>query len=230
MWLLPASLIAVSQKYQQELRWGEGYLPVYVQYFGVILVALGLLMRWRGGVIFSPSGRHWRSVACAVLASCLLVNIHDNRLVVEQANIELHYRRSALVEALSRGILAEVPEGATLVIADRYSYNPRPGVTSPLRGWSRAFRWKNAALVLQFSGKRLRVVEEEAVTSKLPAADAPKETFLLEIRSYPDQLKEKRGYVVLSEVVRIAAGPSGEVRFALRRRLSTSRPSSKSSG
>jgi hypothetical protein len=223
-WLLPACLIALSQKYQQELRWGEGYLPVYVQYFGVILVALGVLMRWRGGAAFSPSGRRWRTVTCALLASCLLVNTCDNRLVVEQANIELHYRRSALVEALSRGILAPVREGATLVIADRYSYNPRPGVASPLRGWSRAFPWKSAALVLQSSGRRLRVLEEEAATSALRAEDEPRNTFLLEIRSYPDHLKEKTGYVVLSEVVRIAADTPGKVRFALRRRLSTSRP------
>lgn len=37
--IFPASVISFSSKYQAELVWGNGYLPVYIQYFGVATAA-----------------------------------------------------------------------------------------------------------------------------------------------------------------------------------------------
>jgi hypothetical protein len=38
--VLPAVLVALSPKYQGEILWGKGYIPVYVSYFGVALLLL----------------------------------------------------------------------------------------------------------------------------------------------------------------------------------------------
>lgn len=43
IWLAPAALIAITVKYQGELRWGTGYIPRFLQIFGVALLMLGLL-------------------------------------------------------------------------------------------------------------------------------------------------------------------------------------------
>lgn len=42
IWLTPAVLMAMSGKYQTELRWGTGYIPRYLQTFGIALLLLGL--------------------------------------------------------------------------------------------------------------------------------------------------------------------------------------------
>jgi hypothetical protein len=46
LWLSPALVIAVSAKYQSELRWGIGYLPRYLSSFGLVLVIMGMMRRF----------------------------------------------------------------------------------------------------------------------------------------------------------------------------------------
>jgi hypothetical protein len=53
IWLAPPLVIAISAKYQGELRWGIGYLPRYLQNFGLVLVTVaiaGKALTKRGGL------------------------------------------------------------------------------------------------------------------------------------------------------------------------------------
>lgn len=91
VWLAPALLIAISSKYQTELRWGFGYLPRYLGNFGLTLVLLGLFGRFlatRRGlisaaslalVVFAFNIRYFGKLNRDFAASNLLCNVVGDR-------------------------------------------------------------------------------------------------------------------------------------------------------
>jgi hypothetical protein len=215
--VFPALMISLSVKYQNEFMPGIGYLPVYIQYFGMALLAIWLLLKLR-----SKLAAKWQQVLrvtlCAGLSLCFLIAVESNRLVVDEANILLHYRRLALVKALQDGILAQVPENAGLLILDEYSYDPLPAVQSPLRDWVRAYPWRNRALIYQYSGKKLAVMNDLNEVAKMVSAapiegKSESDMFLLKIQSYPNAMARKVGYVVLSKMDNVTVDASGIVQY-----------------
>jgi len=166
--LLVALLISFSAKYQAELHlgdgsWGLGYLPVYPQALGGVLVALGVLMAALRRL--SPRGALWAKIASGVMILAVMVPVYGatlaaNRKVSEQSNIDLHFRRQSLVLALEAGVLGDLPEGSRLLLLDEYTPRPyAPRLRSDLQGWSRSYRWRNSAFVKVHSGKTLRVCD-----------------------------------------------------------------------
>jgi hypothetical protein len=192
-WTLPALLVSLSQKYQQVVRFGTGYLTVYVEYFGV-----GLVLAWAAAQLLAvlPGGVPVRVLGAAVwagaLATLALVQFAANDWVVRYVEYEPYLRRN-LEKGLAAGLIAEVPEGATLLFECpgddwwRYVYNPY--------------------FVCRHGGKRLRVAwsehgREDVTGSSLvypsdprPLPEAPV-AFLVQDR----MLERDRGYVFLSEL------------------------------
>lgn len=113
--LLPAVTVAVSQRYQGQLMPGLGYLPVYMQYFGIAV--LGLLML--RGLQRSAFGRALFLSAFSVI---LLLNLQNNRAVTDILNRSFYYPRNAGEAALHGGILDFLPEDAVLISANDRRY------------------------------------------------------------------------------------------------------------
>jgi hypothetical protein len=42
MWVAPAALVAVTKRWQTGIPWGQGYIPVVYEYFGLALCLLSL--------------------------------------------------------------------------------------------------------------------------------------------------------------------------------------------
>jgi hypothetical protein len=212
--LAPAFLISLTEKYQTELipfGFGMGYIPVYIQYYG-------LLMSLAGGFFYLlrsiPSGSGRKIIGFFVLASLdfiLHVNLENNAVIVDKANIDLFYRRQALEEALKNNILQRLPENSRLLIVDKYTYDPYPPrIVSHLKGWaSTGYEWKSNALVYQHSGRRLAVYSEIAkLLGDLDLKDGridyrKNNVYMLTIFSYPEELRKKEGYVVLRKIKNI---------------------------
>lgn len=219
----PSFVVSMSLKYQGELLAagrGMGYIPVYVEYYGTGLVFTGCLL-----LAFRRLGGGWaRRVADAmvlgILAMVVLVNLQSNRLVVEKANIDLHYRRAALTRALTDKILADVPDGARLYILDEYTFDPYPWVTSHVRGWATGYPWKNEALVYLYGKKRVRIVTD-LNDLRSSAGDPVREMYLLKVKSYPDARCEEEKHMSYSRRYRTCIGTraarstSGQYRYAL---------------
>ena len=69
--VVPAGIVSLSSRYQQELRTGEGYLPVYIQYFGAVCCTTALfflLLRW----IEKFSIKIIFCIVTAVCSTCIL--------------------------------------------------------------------------------------------------------------------------------------------------------------
>jgi hypothetical protein len=133
--VLPGVMIAVSRRYQGELAFGVGYLPVYLQYFGV-----GMLTAWglRSALIRLERGR-WAVVTLAgAIALVAAMTYRSNVEVAIRLNAppgtpyynpvaagmagEHHYQRLNLEAAVRSGLMEEVPDGATLHLENPYPH------------------------------------------------------------------------------------------------------------
>lgn len=212
--LFPAFLISLSDKYQQELNrygFGMGYLPVYLEYFGLLMLLAGSFVLFLKS---TESAGLRKFVSFFVLISLnliLLVNLEGNSIVVDKANIDLSYRRTALEHALENNILHGVPENSRILIVDEYKYDPYPPyIVSDLKGWaSYGYQWKDRALVYMHSGKRAVVFDRLAAL--VGGSDIQNGTvdysrdnvYLLMITSYPEEFHVKEGRVLFGKIKRV---------------------------
>lgn len=84
LWFTPALLVAASARYQHELVFGLGHVPVYIEYFGVtmLLVALCAYAVRRWGVPTIPV-----KVAIALLLGCTASVLYASNSVVIAASV-----------------------------------------------------------------------------------------------------------------------------------------------
>lgn len=121
MLLLPTVLISLSPKYQSEVYWGVGYLPVYISYFGVaLLICTGLaalmsLVRRRltGVSLYVAIG----VAAALLLGFASVADYQNNRVDVEYWNRGAWYPRTIMTTAMQRGLFEGVPAGARVVVS-----------------------------------------------------------------------------------------------------------------
>ncbi len=134
--LLPSLTIALSNRYQGQLIPGLGYLPVYMQYFGVACL---ILLLWIRAERFAPA----RALGAAAFCVILLLNLQNNRAVTDIMDRVFYDPREAGEAALHGGILDFMPEDALLVSANSRTYL-----------WEA--NWNNAGLYEEFYGNNSR--------------------------------------------------------------------------
>ena len=193
-------MISLSSKYQQEFAWstryGLGHIPVYLQYYGTLMVVVGFLSLVRN-VIASPKARHALIViAILVLNLVLLINMQNNRTVVDRFNIDLMFSRVALEQALENGILQDVPDNAGIVFVDDYTFDTYSAGTASFRGWNNGYAWRNRAFIFKHARKKVTVLDAETAFAKTEPNRLNNVTlsdlYALRISSYPREYGLKR--------------------------------------
>ena len=184
LWWVPALIIGVSSRYQGELFWGIGHIPVYVEYFGIILFAV-LCLSFVMSLIRKEKLRKMISGVIYVgLGFVLLINLQNNREVTSLLNETYKYSRDILDASLEDDFLEKVPEGSTLIVENPLIYLEYPGTT----------------YISYMAEKELNVVRPEEYCGAFPGESIPKEnTFIL---SY--ECDGEEGYVTLGWVEDIA--------------------------
>ena len=106
LWLLPGLVISLSEKYQNVLKPGLPYIPIYFSYFG-----MGLLLYETAAFLQSKmKGDLIRILVCGCGCAILLVTLQDNRHINDRLNEIFYYPRIAGEEALQAGILGEITD------------------------------------------------------------------------------------------------------------------------
>jgi hypothetical protein len=139
-WVLPAPIVTLSAKYQKELTWGLGYLPVYVSGFGLMMLATFLIMQAYTGLTGLGNRARFGILAGIGGIACLvcLINYNNNRIVLRAYNYGEHYHRALIEHALAGGLMQAVPDGSHLIC------------DFPIRSWdSPAFFKMHAGLALE---------------------------------------------------------------------------------
>jgi hypothetical protein len=116
--ILPGLIISSSPKYQKEITWGTGYLPVFISYFGIALM-LALAIGYILNRIHNVNNKllHGVLVLLAFMLTMMVaINFIDNHIVVENQNQQWLYPRAIMEEGMRNGVLNDVPDGALMVV------------------------------------------------------------------------------------------------------------------
>ncbi len=205
--------ISFSAKYQQELNWfggwGIGYIPVYIQYYGALMVLASMIVLINK-IIKTKNWIITKFTLAAGISLISIINLHSNIAVVDKANIDLYYGRETLEKALDNNILEKIPENSTILVKYGYKYNPYPSyVFNGLRGWTSSYNWDNRWLFYLHSKKILNIVhnisqleniKRQKQSDKIDLVN--KNIFLLGIKSYHKYFENqhKEGYVILGKI------------------------------
>ncbi len=120
--ILPGVLISSAPKHQSMVI-GIGYLPVYIQYFGITIIIIAIIAFIVNKFSY-PKLKIFATICFAALLSLTsMINIQNNRLVVEKLNIELLYPREILQKSLENAILHDIPKGATIITENENSWD-----------------------------------------------------------------------------------------------------------
>ncbi len=210
--IFPAILISISPYHRASIKPGVGWIPLLIQDYGVGLLLAAALWKFVEATVLGGSNALSKRLVVALLVGVVVsVTYRANqdvvrcfnavpgsrlfRGVVGNAGGAWHEQRKLLESALGAGLLAEIPEKSTVVIAREYPY------------WydSTYSRFFYAA----HSGKSL-------VTLPPGASPAPGEAY----RVRDVLLGRESGYVVLSRNVPAASASSQSRIFVRHRDLS----------
>lgn len=113
--VLPIITVAMSERYQGQLIPGLGYLPVYMQYYGIAVLILWLIVKIKitDGV---------KAFGLSAFLLILLLNLQNNRAVTEIMNRSFYGPRNAGEAALKGGILDFLRQDSVLVSVNERGY------------------------------------------------------------------------------------------------------------
>jgi hypothetical protein len=181
--ICPAAMIAVSKKYQNQLVWGVGYLPVYVSYFGLaLLAALGLYWLY-AHLSFLPN-RYRRNIltSLTIVTSVFVAgNRTINSAVANRMDIEFKNPRDLVEAAAQAGVFAEMADGDALLSSQPPS-------------------WLNDYFLIQHTKRAIRLIDRhelkhEALKNLLTTH--PNRVFLLYYHNFDES---DRGWLMLTRL------------------------------
>jgi hypothetical protein len=153
--VLPASLIAMAPRYQNELRWGVGYLPVFFSVVGLSILA---------ALAYTAVARRLPAIPLAAVCALLIAiaagaNAEGNtRLMV--AWQPTTQARDDLEDAFRAGVLDEVPADGLLLF-------DRGQIGYPNGPWFDAIGWSLSQWIYTHTDRSLRTLP---VSTGIPLA------------------------------------------------------------
>jgi hypothetical protein len=112
-----------------------------------------------------------------------------------------------LERALKNGMLEKVPERSTLIIIDRYNYDPFPSYVTSLKSWANFYEWDNANFIFLNTKKRYNVIRNTSDVASFydtlinKHISTLENTYEITIQSHSHDSHNKEGYIVLREIV-----------------------------
>ena len=116
LWLLPGLVISLSEKYQNMLRPGLPYIPVYFSFFGVGIFLYEIIVLLENRF----DSRSIKAFFCGIGCAILLILFQDNRNITNRLNNIFYYPRITGEAALQAGILGNT-DNKTVVSARPFS-------------------------------------------------------------------------------------------------------------
>ncbi len=104
--IIPALLIAITEKYRDILAWGLAYLPIYIEYIGFAFLLLVCLSKVKN------TQKKWPA---AVFSFLICMSFIFNTYSVNRENDHFKYPRILQMEAFRWGLLQNIPSNALVL-------------------------------------------------------------------------------------------------------------------
>lgn len=196
LWWVPSLIIGMSAKYQTELFWGIGHIPVYVEYFGIMLFAL-LLFSFCLSLIKNEKARKvFSGIIYAGLGLVMMINLQNNRIVTGLLNETYKYSRDLLDASFKDGFLEDVPEGAVLIVENPKIYLDYPGTD----------------YISFMAGKKVNVTGPDDYTQSVTAGFSGKTTIIPNENTFilTYEYEKEAGSITLARVEEIRLSDDGD--------------------
>lgn len=140
--------ISLSQRYQLEVAWGIGYLPVYIAYFGSASVLIGIVL-----LITNKLKNNLLKIIFILFISISIgiigfLNLQSNKIVVEDLNYIFKYPRELVETSLKSELANYISKNATII---------------SLNG----LYWDNSAFYSDITKKRIGVIDLESFIANI---------------------------------------------------------------
>jgi hypothetical protein len=113
--LLPVIFPAISARYQNEVRWGAGTLPVYYQNFG-----LAYFIAW--ALTYTPCQGKIRFIIPLIMSLYLSLNVTVNSKMVKSIDMAYREPRDAFVIQAQSGLFNNVQDGDIIQVKNVAHY------------------------------------------------------------------------------------------------------------
>jgi hypothetical protein len=198
--VLPSFLVSVSQKYQNELVLGWAYLPVFISYFGLLLIVFGLFL------YLMQNFKNFRHIKIILLILALtfsgltVFNYSHNLTVVGYSNMEWFYPRSIIENGIHAGLLNKIPPNSTLIVESYYPWD------------STSFYYQNSGISFSnvvgpdryiWYGGRSKNISDNLPASSLISTDGEKKHFKLNgstFYSFYASDSQDKGYAIIGTI------------------------------
>lgn len=123
--VLPAVIISLSPKYQMALVWGIGYLPVYISYFGLIMITTYVvhMIYSKLNHINKKSFQIILPVFALILVILAGTTYSNNITAVENSNLQWLYPREIVEKSEENGLFKSIPNGSVLLVDSNYPWD-----------------------------------------------------------------------------------------------------------
>lgn len=176
--------IALSKRYQLEVGWGIGYLPVYIAYFGAGTILIAVLFFIKNKIKNNFFRNMFIILASVLIGITGFLNLQNNKLVVEDLNYIFKHPRDLIAASLSSKIVDNIDENSTFITLNE-------------------LYWDNSNFYSDIAKKRFNVLNLDSFINKLDDLKDLKiiksldNTYLINYRVINKEL----GYVYIAKVI-----------------------------
>jgi hypothetical protein len=175
--VLPAALIGINGHYQNTVILGKGYIPVYIQYFGLAIIILALLGLFNKTRLQQTLKRTLQACIAICISVIMVLGVLLNFNMINTMNIIAQKNYRILVEnALHHDLLANLPPHATII--EKYEI------------------WNTKAFYIMHGDKQIDEIIFSNGFQKLPDGSAIKNVFLIDGFHLANQ---SDGYVLIGQ-------------------------------
>ena len=127
LFFLPPFIVAASARWQNSVAMGVGYLPVYLSYYGVAILASCCFVWILKSEDFKSLNfliqEALRLVFCFAIGTIVFVNHSLNQWVTEKNNEGYKYPRSLIQRAYVSGLVDQIEPNSTVLTPLNYQWN-----------------------------------------------------------------------------------------------------------
>ena len=110
--------ISLSKRYQLEVAWGIGYLPVYIAYFGSASILLGIILHIVNKLKIKIVKNIFIVFVSTFVGVTGFLNLQNNKLVIENLNSIFKNPRDLVEIFLKSSFISTIKENETIISLD----------------------------------------------------------------------------------------------------------------
>lgn len=161
--IFPALFLTPSIKYQQEIRFGAGYLPIFLQNFGMATL-LALLFHW---IASKVKLRPLAMAFYSFLSLAIGVNYLFNAALIDQRQYDFAAPMQFCYESIKDGIAKSCPDNSIIITGSNFFWR---------------ISWQFQNVFNNVYGRPIHILDEEFYKPRMKTDTPPEDWYFLEVQ------------------------------------------------